>query len=82
MGTAVSRRVYSVSQHKTHNTSSPVIEDFRAVYMLLSAFLKVDVNNIFIFSGCIISNKSSKYQSFNTLKRANVYIYSHDSKFH
>jgi len=44
--------------------------------------LKVDVNNIFIFSGCIISNKSSKYQSFNTLKRANFYIYSHDSKFH
>jgi len=50
--------------------------------MLLSALLKVGVNYIFIFSGCIISNKSSKSQSFNTLKRANLYIYSHDSKFH
>jgi hypothetical protein len=81
-GTTVIRSVYSVSQHKTHNTSSSEIEDFRAVYILLSAFLKVDVNNIFIFSGRIISNKSSKYQSFNTLKCANFYIYSHDSKFH
>jgi len=54
MGTAVSRRVYSVSQHKTHNTSSPEIEDFRAVYMLLSAFLTLRLLMSYIYGAPIL----------------------------